>query len=148
MLWKEVWKETERGKKWFAIRDLLADDRCSKAVLDFLSTTEVWSRPRLRKTGRVRHQSGNSGSGENERRRREQKLRGWVLRSRNRCSSPRLPLWHPWKRSENRFLSFIRHSLGHLLSSGDRPGWRAKESLQHAATGRTAAGKRSKCTPP
>ena len=41
MLWKEVWKETERGKKWFAIRDLLADDRCSKAVLDFLSTTEV-----------------------------------------------------------------------------------------------------------
>ena len=41
MLWKEGWKETERGKRRFAIRDLLADDRCSKAVLDFLSTTEV-----------------------------------------------------------------------------------------------------------
>jgi ribonuclease HI len=41
VLWKEVWKETERGKRRFAIRDLLADDRCSKAVLDFLSTTEV-----------------------------------------------------------------------------------------------------------
>jgi len=41
VLWKEGWKETERGKRRFAIRDLLADDRCSKAVLDFLSTTEV-----------------------------------------------------------------------------------------------------------
>jgi hypothetical protein len=29
-----------RGKDWFKIRDL-ADDRCSQAVLDFLSTTDV-----------------------------------------------------------------------------------------------------------
>ena len=41
MLWKEVWNKIKRGKRRFAIRDLLADDRCSKAVLDFLSTTEV-----------------------------------------------------------------------------------------------------------
>ena len=41
VLWNEVWKETGRGKRRFAVRDLLADDRCSRAVLDFLSTTEV-----------------------------------------------------------------------------------------------------------
>jgi len=41
VLWKEVWKETGRGKRRFAVRDLLADERCSRAVLDFLSTTEV-----------------------------------------------------------------------------------------------------------
>jgi len=41
VLWKEVWNKIKRGKRRFAIRDLLADDRCSKAVLDFLSTTEV-----------------------------------------------------------------------------------------------------------
>jgi len=30
-----------RGKDRFKIRDLLADGRCSQAVLDFLSTTDV-----------------------------------------------------------------------------------------------------------
>ena len=41
VLWEEVWKETERGKNRFPIRDLLADNRCSRVVLDFLSTTDV-----------------------------------------------------------------------------------------------------------
>jgi len=41
VLWKVVWKETGRGRSWFPIRDLLADDRCSRAVLDFLSTTDI-----------------------------------------------------------------------------------------------------------
>jgi len=40
-------------------------------------------------------------------------------------------------------LSFVI-SLGRLLSSWDRPGGMAKESLQRAAIARTAAGKRSK----
>jgi hypothetical protein len=40
-LWAEVWKETGRGKSRFKIRDLLADGRCSRAVLDFLSSTDV-----------------------------------------------------------------------------------------------------------
>jgi len=35
-------------------------------------------------------------------------------------------------------------SLVHLLSSWDRPGRMAKESLQRVAIARTAAGKRSK----
>ena len=40
-LWKEVWKETRRGKRRFAVRNLLADDRCIRVELDFLLTTEV-----------------------------------------------------------------------------------------------------------
>jgi len=41
VLWKEVWKEMGRGRSRFLIRDLLADVRCSRTVLDFLSTTDV-----------------------------------------------------------------------------------------------------------
>ena len=34
-------KETRRGKSRFTIRDFLAYRRCSQAILDFLSTTDV-----------------------------------------------------------------------------------------------------------
>jgi len=37
----EVRKETRRWRSRFTIRDLLADKRCSQAVPDFLSTTDV-----------------------------------------------------------------------------------------------------------
>ena len=37
ILWADVRKETGRWK----IRDLPADERCGRAVLDFLSTTDV-----------------------------------------------------------------------------------------------------------
>ena len=40
-LWAEVRKETGRWKSRWKVRDLLADERCSRAVLDFLSTTDV-----------------------------------------------------------------------------------------------------------
>jgi hypothetical protein len=40
-LWAEVRKETGRWKSHWKIRDLLADGRCSRAVLDFLSTRDV-----------------------------------------------------------------------------------------------------------
>jgi hypothetical protein len=53
---------TGRGKRRFKIRDLFADERCSQMVLDFLSTTEVGYRARLRKTPRARRRRGNSGS--------------------------------------------------------------------------------------
>jgi hypothetical protein len=43
-LWAEVRKESGRGKERFKVRDLLADPRCSRAVLDFLSTTDVGRR--------------------------------------------------------------------------------------------------------
>jgi hypothetical protein len=40
-LWAEVRKETGRWKSRWKVRDLLADERCTRAVLDFLSTTDV-----------------------------------------------------------------------------------------------------------
>jgi hypothetical protein len=36
-----IWEVTGRGKDRFTIRDLLADDRCSQAVLRLLSTTDI-----------------------------------------------------------------------------------------------------------
>jgi len=44
ILWAEVRKETAKGKDRWKIRDLLADERCGQAALDFLSTTDVGRR--------------------------------------------------------------------------------------------------------
>ena len=44
--------------------------------------------------------------------------------------------------------SFLAISLVHIISSWDRPGRRAKGSLQRAAFARTADGKRTLCTSP
>jgi len=44
ILWAEVKKETVKWKDRWKVRDLLADGRCSRAVLDFLATTEVGKR--------------------------------------------------------------------------------------------------------
>jgi len=44
ILWVEVRKETGRWKDRWRIRDLLADERCSRAVLDFLTSTDVGRR--------------------------------------------------------------------------------------------------------
>jgi len=41
VLWAEVQKEKGRWKSRWKIRDLLADKRCGKAVLDFLTATDV-----------------------------------------------------------------------------------------------------------
>jgi len=41
ILWAEVKKEIGRWKDGWTVRDLLSDGRCSRAVLDFLSTTDV-----------------------------------------------------------------------------------------------------------
>jgi len=40
-LWARVKKETKKGKRKWRVGDLLADERCSPAVLDFLRTTYV-----------------------------------------------------------------------------------------------------------
>ena len=40
-MWAEVRNETRRWKSRWTVRDLLADERCSRAVLDFLATTDV-----------------------------------------------------------------------------------------------------------
>jgi len=44
ILWAEVKKETGRWKDRWKVQDLLADARCSRAVLDFLSSTDVGRR--------------------------------------------------------------------------------------------------------
>ena len=44
ILWVEVKKETGGWKDRWKIKDLLADGRCSRAVLDFLSSTDVGRR--------------------------------------------------------------------------------------------------------
>jgi hypothetical protein len=41
VLWTEIKKETGRWKSRWKVRDLPADERHSRAVLDFLSTTDV-----------------------------------------------------------------------------------------------------------
>jgi len=41
ILWAEAQKKTGRWKSRWTVRDLLADERCVQAVLDFLSTTDV-----------------------------------------------------------------------------------------------------------
>ena len=43
-MWAEVKKETGRWKNRWKIRDLLADGRCSRVVLDFLVSTDVGRR--------------------------------------------------------------------------------------------------------
>jgi len=44
ILWAEVQKETGRWKSRWKIQGLLADGRCSQAVLDFLTATDVGRR--------------------------------------------------------------------------------------------------------
>ena len=43
-MWAEVKKETGGWKVRWKVRNLLADGRCSRAVLDFLSSTDVGRR--------------------------------------------------------------------------------------------------------
>jgi hypothetical protein len=40
-LWGEVRRDTGRGKNRFKIRDLFADERCTRAILSFLRATKV-----------------------------------------------------------------------------------------------------------
>ena len=51
ILWAEVQKETGRWKSWWKIGDLLVDGRCSQAILDFLSATDVGRLVRADMTG-------------------------------------------------------------------------------------------------
>ena len=41
MLWKEVWEKTGGGRFRWKAHELFAEEECSQAVLEFLSTTEV-----------------------------------------------------------------------------------------------------------
>jgi len=137
ILWAEVLKETKRWKSRWTVRDLLADERCGQAVLDFLPLRmwEDWCR-RLKKKAspEVRSLSGSSGSAEGGKRsgwqrRRSWEPRGiWVMGGSHRCSCPRLPSWHPQARSRTQgtvsfVLPFVFRLLfpwcaSHLLGTG------------------------------
>ena len=53
ILWAEVRKQTGRWKDRWKIRDLLADGRCSRAVLEFLASTDVGRRVPAEEEGAV-----------------------------------------------------------------------------------------------
>jgi len=141
-------REEETPVHPFIVRDLLADKRCSRAVLDFLSTTDVG---RLAKT----EEDAGSEMSEWELREREEERRAeagelvaeetWV-RGRNCCSYPSPLPWRPptmrggglvrspFAHSLDRtFVSFVI-SLVRISPSWDRPGRRVGRSLQRAAT--------------
>jgi len=148
VLWVEVQKETGRWKSRWKIRDLLADKRCRKAVLDFLTATDVGRLvPPVEEDGAgARRQNGSSESGRSGKRNRRRRQRSWVLRKarapeRNyRCSYPRRPSWHRQARSRETgcaflyFFPFVKFLGRVYFYSWDRPGRRAKGSLQRAAT--------------
>jgi hypothetical protein len=59
-LWAEVRRDTGRGKNRFKIRDLFADERCTRAILDFLRTTEV-GRKVEQVSGEANEEGGEEG---------------------------------------------------------------------------------------
>jgi len=70
-LWAEVWQAARRGKDRFGIRGLFVRERCSWAILDFLSTTDVGRRGGLDKAAE-NAQSEASAPGLREREVREE----------------------------------------------------------------------------
>jgi len=46
ILWKAVRVQTKRGRDRFRIADLFADERCTKAILEFLESTDVGKKAR------------------------------------------------------------------------------------------------------
>ena len=95
VLWAEVLKETKRWKSRWTVRDLLADRRCGRAVLDFLTSTDVGRLvPPLEENG-----AGSQASewelrerrerGEKNRRKRQRRWALWGRAGRNsHCSFP------------------------------------------------------------
>jgi len=141
ILWAQVGKETGRWKDRWKIKDLLADGRCSRAVLDFLYSTDVGRRMPLL-------EGGDAGSQASE----------WELRERRelegeqeaevvelgavggRGAGEELPLFLPtpsfmasadeeYGRDAFPLLPSFVISLVRIFSLRDRPGRRAKESL-------------------
>jgi len=115
VLWAEVQKETGRWKSRWKIRDLLADKRCGKAVLDFLTATDVGRLvPPVEEDGPL-SQTSEWELRERKEREEEQEAeaRSWVLRKarapeRNyRCSYPRPPSWHGQARSRGTGCAFL-----------------------------------------
>jgi len=82
IVWPKVLKQTVKWKSWWKIHDLLSDARCSLAVLDFLSTTDVGRRVPAEEdaVGEILERQGGA-----ERRKSRGRRRSWVQRE-NRMS--------------------------------------------------------------
>ena len=102
IMWEEVRKETGRWKDRWKIRDLLADERCSQVVLDFLAREGGC---RLRRTlseaSEREFQERRERDEEKEAEVEELGARGGdlVLGRSCRCSYPRPHSWHRQTRS-------------------------------------------------
>jgi hypothetical protein len=115
-----------KGKSRFKIRDLFADEQCTRPILDFLRTTEVG-----RRTGGARGDTGRGpvyGAG--------QRKRG---RERGLSGEPRMMGFL----SLSFFLSFVLCFV-YFLCSGDEPGGGRGScrlpSVDWPRSGRTANG--------
>jgi len=102
------------GECRFKIRDLLVDVRalrCSQAVLDFLSTTDVGMLVPA-------DEDAESEAPEREKRSGWRRPRNWAPRVRNSlCFSPCPLSWHPRKRARGRVsISFVLSFLSFLCS--------------------------------
>jgi len=159
ILWAEVRKAMGRWKDRWKARDLLAEAECSRAVLDFLASTDVGRRvPAEAEEGAVsevselevrewmeEHEAGTEepGAGGNPRCSCPQPLHG--VRTNGLGDAFLCSLLAPSR--SLLFLSFVI-PLVRITSSWDRPGRRAKGRLQRAATARTADRKRTAYIPP
>jgi len=153
-----VKKETGRWKDRWKVRDLMADGRCSRAVLEFLSSTDVGRRVLAEAEDDAVSAVSEWRCGSRWRS-RERGPRRRAPRGHN-CSSPRRTSWRPhgWRRRRAgvsfpllspssltfALLSFVIH-LVRFTSSWDRPRRRAEGALamsRHCAD----SGQETDCT--
>ena len=147
--WAEVLKETKRWKSRWTVRDLLADERCGGAVLDFLSSTDVG---RLVPPVDEEDDAGSEVSEwelrERRERQEEQEGEAEALGAVDgRGDGEELPLFLPppcihgiGRRGvgDGSRVSFVLSFVNFFGRVYGQAGWRAKGSLQRAATARTA----------
>jgi len=155
ILWAEVRKETGRWKGRWRIRDLFADRRCSQAVLDFLTMTDVGRIvPAVEEKADAESEVSEWELRECQRREEERRKEAEALGTgrNHRCSYPPHPSWHCRGRSRGGRVFFLCRFFCHspwcaLISSGT--GRRALGELAKSRLARTADRKTGlKCTPP
>src|SRR5258706_15069989 len=93
-MWARAKEETKKGRQKWRVGDLLAEDRCSPAVLDFLRSTHVGrTAPPAEENWDSEGSEGDPGKQGRMERRRRRRTEG---RSKRR-SEPRAPgIGVPW----------------------------------------------------
>jgi hypothetical protein len=151
-LWVEVKRDTGRWKSRWTVQNLLAD-RCGRAALDFLSSTDM---------GRIVPPLEESDAGsaafewelrERWEREEERRAEAGVLGAEDEPGVEKPPFLPTLsfmasageeQRAGRLFLVFFPF----VTFSRDSPGWRAKGGLQRAASCGLRTGTGLKCTPP